>query len=169
MAARCQACEIGVKTLPNGTGVKGRPFGACSNCDSFTCGHHGHRDGNVPEFMCVECDPSLLAASAAVATGTAIGVTPPDQGGTRVQAMLAGYRAHTLPFEVWVVRSPDDFLRRRPGYGEGLRREVESRRRDYDFNAWVDVPREAQELLVMARAITQMLEIPEHHVPRFLR
>jgi hypothetical protein len=147
MPAKCQACEVGVKALPNGIGTKGDPFGGCSNCDAFACGHHGHRDGNVPEFMCVECDPKLLVASAAVAAGQV------------TAEALAGYRGQAWPVEVWAVRSPDDFLARRPGYGPGLMQRFESTRRELAFEARRDVPPNARDLLLLAGVVAETLGV----------
>ena len=166
MAARCQACEAGIGVLPHGTGTKGNPFGVCSNCDSMTCGHHGHRDAHVPEFMCVECDPKLLAASAAVVAGGT--VVTQKQGGTDLQTMLGGYRKHALPEDVWVVRSPSEFLQRRPGYDRGLLAEVESRQSKPGTYGWTDLAEDARVLLMMADMLTLKFapQRPAREVPR---
>lgn len=99
------------------TGTKDHPSGCCRNCSSLTCEHHGTRDGAVPEFICVECDPLLAVASA-----TAVAESAGGEGITEdLVTTAAGYRpyTHREPLR-WVARSAREFAERRPQYGEDL-------------------------------------------------
>jgi hypothetical protein len=166
MAANCQACVVKVGTLHTPVGNLGEPFGACRNCSAFACGHHGHRDFHVPEFMCVECDPRLLSASAAAITPGAR-----QGGGPQVQAMLAGYHLSALPPERWAITSLAEFQRRRPRYNPSL---LESASRAPWSPQWMgpefrEPPNPMRELLVLAGLITKRLQIPRDQVPEFLQ
>lgn len=113
--ARCQSCANGIGALAKPVGNKDEPLGTCRNCHSLACGHHAHRDPNVPEFICVECDPSLLAASAAKIVATRVHLNSP-----LLERLLAGYHLSALPSEYWAVSSLEDFQRRRPGYSQDI-------------------------------------------------
>ena len=154
VSANCQACMVGIRKLPQGVGNPSEPLGSCRSCHSLTCGHHGHRDPNVPEFICVECDPSLLAASAATMTTTR---------SAALDRVLAGYHLHHLPAETWRIESLDDFVRRRPGYGQDFFDEVRQRTTRFG-QSWADtnlreafssLPLTAKELLVAAGLIIE--------------
>lgn len=64
MAAYCWICTAKATTLviDDAHGGKNDPLGACSNCHAFACGHHGVRTSSA-QFVCLECVPSLAAAS----------------------------------------------------------------------------------------------------------
>ena len=75
-------------------GTQGDPLGACITCQSFACGSHGRRDGHVPEFVCVECDPVRFITSAAVTTDETLAgtVTERDERDPARVLMSAGGR-----------------------------------------------------------------------------
>ncbi len=160
--ANCHGCVTNIGTLQQPVGNRQEPFGACRNCSAFACGHHGHRDPHVPEFICVECDPKLLAASAAAIASQAAAAPV-------IQALRAGYHLSMAPPERWAIASLDDFQRRRPGYGI----EVVNRARELRWNvAWVEnlvIPRPGQELLMLAGLIARRLRLPEGDLPRPLQ
>jgi hypothetical protein len=166
--AACQACVVKVGKLRNPIGTLGDPFGACNNCSAFACGHHGTRDPNVPRVICVECDPSLLCASAAATSGaTAIGPTPTDD--PLLIEMLRGYRQSWLPPGYWAFHSVDEFRQRRPGYDSAIFEEVSRRDRgsfqiNQELPIWQNLPRESKEMLILAATITRRLDIPEQHL-----
>jgi len=160
--AACQACAAKISALPKPSGNINEPLGTCQNCHSLTCGHHGHRDPNVPEFMCVECDPNLLAASAVLKT-TADDFT---------RSVLAGYHLASLPSDIWRVKDLADFLRRRPGYGEeffvGISRVDRYLSPTRLAGLFQDVPATNVELLGAAVLILRRLELPLERLPRHL-
>ena len=123
--ADCEACNAGQPVVAAPIGAKGHPSGCCLNCHALACDHHGLRDGGVPEYRCVQCDPSLLSASAVVQAQAHPGA---GQGITEELAdVAAGYfRYRTEQFAEnrrWVVPTVEQFMERRPGYGEEFFRE----------------------------------------------
>src|SRR5207245_5794740 len=109
MPSECESCASKIRVLSNPIGTLNNPLGVCANCHSLICGWHGHKDRNEPEFICIECDPNLLVASAAVGSHLP-GQRPPPSGPGY------GYHLYDSPPERWAVKSLDDFFRRRPGY-----------------------------------------------------
>jgi hypothetical protein len=114
----CVACNAKHGVLAAAVGTKGNPSGCCVNCHAFSCEHHGIRDSSVPEYRCVQCDKNLLCASAVVQAQTTN-----SQGITAELADVAAgytrYRTEQLaPSSRWVVRTVDQFIERRPAYGE---------------------------------------------------
>ena len=169
--AACQACVVNVGKLRVGTGEVGEPFGACNNCSSFACGYHGTRDGNVPQFICIECDPNLLCASAAATvSGVASGGLPVVPENPLLLEMLRGYRLSWLPREYWAVRSVREFSEQRPGYDRNIFEQASARSRDIrslegDLDiVWRSLPNDAREMLALAALITLWMEIPEKHL-----
>ena len=114
--ARCQACTSTIATLPRPLGKTDEPLGSCISCHSLTCGHHGQRDLNKAHFMCVECDQTLLSASAVVSSGGAASDASATSG-TIAEASTATFFAVNPP-DSWRVASLAEFLRRRPRYGD---------------------------------------------------
>jgi hypothetical protein len=170
--AACQACVVNITKLRVGVGQLGEPFGACNNCSSFACGYHGTRDFNIPQLICVECDPNLLCASAAAAaTGpTRGGLGPVVPENPLFLEMLRGYRLSWLPREYWAVRSAAEFGERRPGYDPKVFEDARLRSRDGgqvegDLGTiWSNLPIEAKEMLILAAIITRRMEIPEERL-----
>lgn len=162
--ATCEACAAGIGTMPNPIGDHGEGIGTCMNCHSHACGDHGHRDANVPEFICVECDPSLLVASAAVLGR--------DQGLPTPASLDAAARTyHRYPESgPWVVRSVEEWQTRHGGYGRGLAQSVSA-------SDWPgpDIVRNGTlygpqiDLVMAADYIRRSLEIPSDRLAPALR
>ena len=155
----CHACLTGVKTLVLGVGSAGEPLGCCRRCHALACGYHAHRDAGIPEYICVECDPNLLAASAGAGA-------PPDNP---LRDELVSYYfppeygsflQSSRPF-----RSLEDFLERRPGYGGQWVGKVRNlvldpwKANDTRMRAVVELPQRSKELLMAAAAISQLYHI----------
>lgn len=101
----CHSCVTGQGTISGSIGQTDEPFATCRTCGIFSCGHHGYRDKSVPAFICVQCDPALVTASAGYApSGSSDGRFPPG-----------------LLFE-----SLEEFKRRRPGYGDDVFASIDS-------------------------------------------
>src|SRR5262245_25292033 len=109
--ATCEACAANIGDLPNPSGVRGDGIGTCKNCHSIACGHHGQREPNVPEFICVECNPSLLIASAAMLEQEEDRALSED-----LEAAARTYHRFPDPGP-WVIRSPEDWAERNVGFG----------------------------------------------------
>jgi len=63
MSASCYLCATGHSaTIPNT--AAGDAVGVCQVCGVLACQGHGIRDANYPRWICVICDPSLLAVAA---------------------------------------------------------------------------------------------------------
>jgi hypothetical protein len=172
--AQCQACVVKVAALPVPVGTVSEPFGVCNNCQCLTCGHHGHRDTNVPECMCVQCDKTLLVASAAMASTTTSGTTGGQ--GSAAQTLTAPYHLSTLPTDIWRVHNLADFQRRRPGYGEEFFARV--RRSSIRVGtlhehpalreAFAEPTNETQQLLIAASLISRDFRSREERRPETL-
>ena len=178
----CWACLTAVATLRAGLGTTGDPSGCCRNCHALACGHHGQRDASVPEFVCVECDPALLAASAAAIAGPAVGPAPGGSGSAAAMTLLRELdrtgRAHDTAERregAPHFRSLHDFIARRPNYGHDVLGQLadapEPPRRALDIlglDAIGRVP-EAARMLVGAAMLVQLMALPEHSVAPVLR
>ena len=147
----CQACAANIGRLTSGIGTLGMGIGACVNCHSVTCGWHGHRDANVPEFICVQCDPSILAASAAFLSDA------PDDSIASAARTYFRYPSVGL----WLVQSVEEFIERRPGYGVSFFADLQPR---FDSGR-SDVP---GQLVAAAIRIISVLEIPDSAAPHSL-
>jgi len=164
--AACFLCETNVGQLSGGIGQADQPLGCCNSCHSFACGLHAHRDRNVPEYICVLCDPSLLAASAVVLDG-AQDVSPAFQ---RIV-----YRADLGPYSLEMRRFADfnDFLQRRPNYPRSLFDEIrdlqkrlytQKERREEMLHALSRLSLEAQHLFLAAGLILFRFEVPQEQI-----
>lgn len=170
MASDCQACVAGIGSIPQPALQSNRndPLGACWDCSSFACAHHGQRDGTKAQFWCVECDRQLLVASA---SGTG------QSGAT--QAARQSIHAGEMMFDYLRFESMEDVGRRRPAYRQQLIPEVERWRLDTNDIRRVDPdladaieslsPRmDAYRFLVLAGLIGLRLEIREDRMPEYL-
>ncbi len=168
MPADCQACLKGVPTRANPKeGNRNDPMGTCYNCHSLACPYHGHRDGTVPEFICVECDPSLLSASAASTMRTMTTRVPPI-----LLIAASTYHLFQAPPERWRVDSLEQFVQRRPySYGEDFLEGARDAGHSF-VQEWrarrlrdiLDIPTETRDLLVAAGYIMRVLELPREDV-----
>lgn len=157
----CYPCTAKVKLLASGIGTKGDPIGCCRVCHVLACGHHAHRDASVPEYICVECDPNLLAASAGA-------MAPPDNP---IADELASYYlfgpAGRINERWHLFRSLDDFWVRRPRYGEQLIGKIQNLHlssapwevQDARAKAALELPSESQALLVAAIVISEIYRL----------
>jgi hypothetical protein len=168
--AACQACVVNINQLQNGAGTLGEPFGACNVCSSFVCGFHGTRDHNVPQMICVECDPNLLCASAASTTGATLAQDNLPQNPVLLQ-MLSGYPRSWMPPEAWAFKSVSEFMERRPGYDRSILEEAIRRRREVRpmegglREIWEPMLKEeGREMLVLAVVLTKRLDIPSNRL-----
>lgn len=165
----CHACVLKVAYLSNPLGSSNEPLGVCKNCFSLCCGHHGHRDPNVPEYVCVECDPAILQASAAALA------IPGRTDILTLQEMKDRYYRSFQGDETWVFKSINDFANRRPGYRDDIFTEAQAMR--FPWNqlpqdlslAIQQIPEEGRELLLAALLITVRYEFKENQVDRILR
>jgi hypothetical protein len=169
--AACEACVVNIGTLQNPVGTLGDPFGACNNCSSFCCGHHGTRDKNVPEMICVECDDDVVLASAAAQT-VGVGSAPPDE--PTLNQMLHGSRRFWQPPAYWAFSSVNDFIQRRPGYGSNIVEEAiqtASRLGSLEeLGIHRPLSKDSKEMIVLAVLITVFLNIPDERLgPLMLR
>jgi hypothetical protein len=172
----CQACLCKIALLPSTLGPKGDPMGSCTNCHSFTCGHHGQRDPNKAEFWCVECDQTLLAASSVASTvGTTVGAGGAHTG-TVTDALSTPYFAANQP-ETWQVSSLDEFVQRRPRYADLFQRMQFGRGDTFELarsllvRAGAEPARKNAELLAAAGWLAQFLyaDTEEASPPDYLR
>jgi len=161
--ASCYPCTMNAKLLASGVGLAGDSIGCCRVCHVLACGHHAHRDAKVPQFICVECDPKLLAASA----GANLPPDNPLAGELRFYNFQEDFRAFAAGY---LFRSLEEFIERRPRYGE----DFVSRVRQVHFTSepWVardevgrtvlGLPRESQDLLIAAMLLVELynLELP---------
>lgn len=121
-STNCHACLSGITSLASYLGNTNEPLGVCKNCSCLACGHHGHRDPNGPEYICVECDPKLLQASAA---SLAI---PNHASQAILHQMELGYYRVLQGDETLFFESLEEFEARRPGYETGLFQEAREMR-----------------------------------------
>lgn len=170
MASDCQACIAGIGSIPQPAlpGNRNIAIGACWNCSSFACAHHGQRDPSKAQFWCVECDRHLLVASA-------LGAGQSDAA----QAARPSAQTSRMSFDDLRFESMEDVQRRRPAYRERLIPEVEQwtldksdlRRADPGLADAIESlsPRaDAYRFLVLAGLIGLRLEIPEDRMPEYL-
>ena len=151
----CYACDYDVLPIP-GLSCTNLPHGSCWRCQIMVCVGHGQRDPIRPRFICVLCDPGLLAASAAV-----------NQGASKPLAQTLAADWGSADGEL-LARSFQDFLARRPKYQDWLDDEVETRLRDPRHRLssstsgalWYGVNDEAERLFIAAVTIVVRLEIP---------
>jgi hypothetical protein len=172
VSAECHACISKLAfQLPNPQGPKGAPCGSCKICFSFACGVHGHRDPNAPEFICVECDPTLVVASAALPKA---GKSPSP---TQLQLISLYPPFILVPGSVdrARIRSVDDFLARRPGYDpSAIRKQMERSRLDVHVamenprtqSFLQELPQENHELLLLASVLLSVTRAEPSRVPR---
>lgn len=166
----CHGCATGVGLLTVPKGLPGDALGTCVNCHALACGWHGHRDPNVPEYMCVECDPALLVASSsqiARTTGTDHDPPPPD-------ALLASFSYHRFDgtdgsWELWIVRSLDHFQDRRPGYGPQFFERVRNSRLNGPRVFMLPLVETAAELIIAAHILVREFEIQRSPLTDFLQ
>lgn len=152
MSSQCYWCIAGKPAYGSLLGTMGDPFACCYKCNIFCCGHHGQRDHGAQKFFCFDCDKTILIASAVKLAKL--------EPGTINQIASRSERFH--PADVlldFLFRSIEEFLRRKPGYGnyfEGLDESY------IDYNNWPDIflsntlrqfPAAAQKLLVAAAYI----------------
>lgn len=160
--SNCWACEVNIGRLAYPKGTLGWGLGTCRMCNSLACGHHGHRDDNGPEYMCVQCDTKLLIASAVHLSG---GVS--DSIPSIVVQAASGYRPLPEGGDIWIIRSLDELEIRRPGYGRdilGLMRRVRIRPIRFTEHSELlifldELPEEAKELIIAAVIITRTFEM----------
>lgn len=157
-------CECLVH-LTKTAGIPGRaasdPIGVCKECGGLACNEHGARDPNVPEFVCVLCDPKLLTVSATRGADEESG--DDDSGPGHPSGGTPAARARLFV-------SVEDFLSRRPydadwlaaGIGgvEQFRERAAARTRNRP---------ERTEMLMAAMALTELLEIPREQQDAELR
>ncbi|MFC7279836.1 hypothetical protein ACFQS1_38260 [Paractinoplanes rhizophilus] len=174
--ADCQVCNARVPAMGVQVGRRGSPSGCCATCHVLACEHHGHRDGNVPEFICVQCDPNFAAACAAVLAQLAGG-----QGLTAdLQETAAGYPRYTdvRPGDLaprWLAPSVADFLARRPGYSRSTEFVTAFERSSVRlppgsevdpgplYASWQQMPPDAAGLLHLAAFICVRFHLVEGH------
>jgi hypothetical protein len=104
MAAQCYPCKTKVGTLSVSWGIANEPVGCCKICHVLACGLHGTRVKSGPTFVCVECQPSLLTASAATL------VTNMDNTIQYLKSLI-----ESIPKE-WLYKSLEDFIKKNPDY-----------------------------------------------------
>jgi len=159
--AECLACASKVPfQLSNPQGPLGNPLGVCSNCRSLACGAHGHRDPNIPEFVCVQCDPHHVAASAAfVGTGRAL-----SSSQRNVAALFLPLVRNPEAADRIRIKSLADFIHRRPGYDEKTLREGMSKRfrsdrirEDPKLVVFSEIPPVNWDLLKLAAVLAKQL------------
>jgi hypothetical protein len=155
MAVSCFACDYSVAPIP-GLSSTNSPHATCWRCQVMTCVGHGQRDPNRPRFVCVLCDPQLLAASASV-----------NQGASKPLARRFAADWGSADGDL-LVKTIEDFLVRRPKYQGWLEQEVASRldpdRRRTNSTVtgslWSGTNDEAERLFLAAVAIVIRLEVP---------
>jgi hypothetical protein len=166
----CYSCETKVKHLASGIGTISNPIGCCHICHVLACGYHAHRDASVPEFICVECDPNLLAASAGM-------MAPVDS--SIAQELASYYLFSGPPFRETtkdnLFRSVNDFIERRPRYGDeflGKLHQVHFTSQPWEVSegpgrAALQLPEESKDLLAAAVALSHFYNVQQ--TPRLLR
>lgn len=152
MPSQCYWCIEGKPAYGNQLGTMGEPFAVCHRCNILCCGHHGQRDHGAQKFFCFDCDKTILIVSA-LATGN---LSPQT---------ITEITLHTVVIKIidfarsYLFSSLDEFLRRKPGYGNYFEHIEES---FIDYNNWDDeflrqtfrnLPPESQKLLVAAAII----------------
>ena len=153
----CYCCDYDVAPIP-GLSATNSPHANCWRCQTMVCVGHGQRDPSRPRFMCVLCDPPLLAASAAV-----------NQGASKPLARKFASDWGSSDSDV-LVNSLQEFLERRPRYQGWLDQEVGARLDDASQRMssstlgplWYGSNDEAARLLSAAVVIVVGLEIPNH-------
>ena len=118
MAAQCQACVVGVPLIKTLVGSATDPMGACIDCGSLTCGHHGYRAAKG-KFRCIQCDVALQAGSAGWNAWLGAGGDHSDKGtaGTptarpedleaQLRALLPGGVTEVVDsFDSWAAQHP---------------------------------------------------------------
>lgn len=149
MAAKCYHCNVGSGTIPGTT--RGEAVGCCQICHILACPAHAVRDATYPRWICVSCDTSLLAASAAAAS---------------TAARLADLLSSILFNERDFYRTLDEFVNRRPQL-EWLRADVtaiiaaaDQRLRVGEAGRlWKPMSPEGKRLLAAAMLMAQRLEL----------
>ena len=104
MAALCYPCKTKVATLSVSWATKNDPVGCCKLCHVLACGLHGTRVASGPTFICVECQPSLLTASAASLV---------DNKDNTMQFLTELFSM--IPKE-WLYKSFEDFKKKNPDF-----------------------------------------------------
>jgi len=151
MSSECYWCIDGKPAYGNQQGTMGDPFACCHRCNVFCCGHHGQRDDAAQKFYCFDCDKTILIVSAI----NAANLTQENVG----EITKRSERIKPADFLEDLFKSIDEFLRRKPGYGNYFEHLDESY---IDYNNWTDeylknifrkFPPKAQKLLVAAAII----------------
>lgn len=155
--ANCYACLVTNQTLQQPKGSLNEAIGCCRNCNSLICGHHGHRDPNVPEFICVLCDPSLLVASA---------VTLGAPNNKKLANLKNLYHSQDIPKELWIINSLEDFERRRPNYGKDFFEHV-SKMAIVKINIDFFMSEELQLIKTIIKKKTQLIAAAFHIIETF--
>lgn len=158
MTAECFNCAAGIGAIPGiPSGVSTNPRMVCKLCGALNCGRHGQRDPNVPACVGVECDPSLLVASAAATSPSPAAAQVAEQVGAGIPA---AYLVHDL----------DEFLRRRPLYRSWLGgavaeagRGVVDRTAETVHPLWESASAPGQELLLAASVLAGRLPADATH------
>lgn len=159
----CQACVAGFGVVQRPIGDRGEAIGTCANCHSHACGYHGHRDANVPEFICVECDPSLLVASAAMLVRRGGGQPSPG-----LDAAARTY--HRYPTEgSWVVASVEEWAGRRATYSFAQAQGFITRGSDRTATAESPQLAAAQALIAASMGLASHLDIPSSRMASSMR
>ena len=116
MSAECYWCEVNKPTIANPIGTINTPLGCCKNCQVLACGHHAQRDNYAKEYMCFNCDTSILIASG---NSDTVNTELDTIAKTAVEKAL-GKKKYGLDFSVLkdaeLFSSFEDFKRRRKGY-----------------------------------------------------
>lgn len=149
MSSACYWCVEGKPAYGNQLGTMGEPFACCHRCTVFCCGHHGQRDHGAQKFYCFDCDKTILIVSA---------VNTANPG----QATIEGIAKRSVKINLadflieFLFSSLDEFLRRKPGYGNYFEAVDDSY---IDYTNWNDaflkttfrnLPPDGQKLLVAA-------------------
>jgi hypothetical protein len=106
MAALCYPCKTKVATLSVAWATENDPVGCCKLCHVLACGLHGTRVASGPTFICVECQPEILAASAALL------VSNKDHPNKDLDDLFG-----RIPKEC-LYKSFEDFLKKNPDFGK---------------------------------------------------
>jgi hypothetical protein len=120
---------------------------ACKLCGALSCGQHGQRDPNLPGCVGVECDPSLLVASAAAASS-----------GDK-QEVVSAVAANIPP--QFMMADLSEFIARRPAYRPWLEAAVAREARHAGPLPVVPWNEAAQDLITAAGVLVRRLEISE--------
>jgi hypothetical protein len=152
MSSECYWCIAGKPAYGNQQGTMGYPFASCLRCNVFCCGHHGQRDNGAQEFYCFDCDKTILIVSAINAANLAPQTISEIARRSKRIKLIKVLLEH-------LFSSVDEFLRRKPGYGNYFELLDESY---IDYDNWTDqylketfrkFPAGAQKLLVAAAII----------------